>query len=115
MTTVPLDLWTRCQSVVPNDVPRDFSPRVAFVSRVSDTVLSGKDGGGEMSAPRPYVTDPFHSSSSAILQSISIYRGGGLSVSYSILDVQVCLGMMHFCQLRMCPSGDTYPKAQNNY
>ena len=54
-----------------------------------------------MSAPRPYVTDPFHSSSSAILQSISIYTEGSFSVGYSILDVQVCLSMMHFCQLGM--------------
>ena len=30
-------LWTWCQSVVPNDAPRDFDPEVAFWSQVSDT------------------------------------------------------------------------------
>ena len=31
-------LWTCCQSVVPNDAPRDFGPEVAFwVSQGSDT------------------------------------------------------------------------------
>ena len=34
--TVPLDVAPR-QSVVPNDVPRDFGPVIAFVSQGSDT------------------------------------------------------------------------------
>ena len=51
-------LWTWCQSVVPNDVPRDFGPEVAFGAKVQIPVA--RQGGREMSAPRPYVTDPFH-------------------------------------------------------
>ena len=51
-------LWTWCQSVVPNDVPRDFGPEVAFGTKVQIPVA--RQGGREMSAPRPYVTDPFH-------------------------------------------------------
>ena len=27
-------LWTWCQSVVPNDVPRDFGPVIAFGAKV---------------------------------------------------------------------------------
>ena len=50
-------LWTRCQSVVPNDVPRDFGPVIAFGAKVQIPVT--RQGGREMSAPRPYVTDPF--------------------------------------------------------
>ena len=55
-------LWTRCQSVVPNDVPRDFGPVIAFGAKFQIPVA--RQGGREMSAPRPYVTDPFHSLSS---------------------------------------------------
>ena len=55
-------LWTRCQSVVPNDVPRDFGPVIAFGAKFQIPVA--RQGGREMSAPRPYVTDPFHSHSS---------------------------------------------------
>ena len=31
---IPIEqyLWMRCQSVVPNDVPRDFGPVIAFVN-----------------------------------------------------------------------------------
>ena len=55
-------LWTRCQSVVPNDVPRDFGPVIAFGAKFQIPVV--RQGGREVSAPRPYVTDPFHSLSS---------------------------------------------------
>ena len=77
-------LWTRRQSVVPNDAPRDFGPEVAFGRQILKcqtplTLLSvvkakvvlealpgakfqipvARQGGREMSAPRPYVTEPF--------------------------------------------------------
>ena len=55
-------LWTWRQSVVPNDVPRDFGPVIAFGAKVQIPVA--RQGGREMSAPRPYVTDPFHPLSS---------------------------------------------------
>ena len=55
-------LWTWCQSVVPNDAPRDFGPEVAFGAKFQMPVA--RQGGREMSAPRPYVTDPFRPLSS---------------------------------------------------
>ena len=51
-------LWTWCQSVVPNDAPRDFGPEVAFGAKLQIPVA--RKGGREMSAPRPYETNPFH-------------------------------------------------------
>ena len=55
-------LWTWCQSVVPNDAPRDFGPEVAFGAKFQIPVA--RQGGREMSAPRPYVTQPFRPLSS---------------------------------------------------
>ena len=55
-------LWTWCQSVVPNDAPRDFCPEVAFGAKFQIPVA--RQGGREMSAPRPYVTEPFRPLSS---------------------------------------------------
>ena len=49
-------LWTRCQSVVPNDFPRDFCPWVAFVSYGSDTYRhrqAGRDR--EISQPLDHI------------------------------------------------------------
>ena len=88
-------LWTWCQSVVPNDFPRDFGPWVAFVSRVSDT-FRPKDvgqGGREMSAPRSYVTDPFHPLSSIHRRLQFLYICNGVLVLSSIWYLQVCLGI----------------------
>ena len=59
-------LWTLCQSVVPNDAPRDFGPEVAFGAKFQIPVA--RQGGREVSAPRPYVTDPFR-----LLSSVTIY------------------------------------------
>ena len=53
-TTVPLDVV----SVVPNDSLRDFGPEVAFGAKFQIPVA--RQGGREMSAPRPCVTNPFH-------------------------------------------------------
>ena len=52
-------LWTWCQSVVPNDPPRaqDFGLEVAFGAKFQIAVA--RQRGREMSAPRPYVTEPF--------------------------------------------------------
>ena len=55
-------LWTWCQSVVPKDAPRDFGPEVAFGAKFQIPVA--RQGGREMSAPRPYVTEPFRPFSS---------------------------------------------------
>ena len=45
-----------------DEYPRDFGPRIAYtVSSVSDTCRPPiRQGGREMSAPRPYETYPFH-------------------------------------------------------
>ena len=45
-----------------DDAPRDFGPEVAFslsVLSLQIPGLSDRQGGREMSAPRPRVTDPF--------------------------------------------------------
>ena len=55
-------LWTWCQSAVPNDAPRDFASEVAFGAKFQIPVA--RQGGREMSAPRPYATDPFRPISS---------------------------------------------------
>ena len=46
-----------------DEYPRDFGPRIAYtVSLVSDTSRPPiRQGGRDMSAPRPYETYPFHS------------------------------------------------------
>ena len=55
-------LWTWRQSVVPNDAPQDFGPEVAFGAKSQIPVA--RQGGRVMSAPRPYVTEPFRPLSS---------------------------------------------------
>ena len=45
------------QSVVPNDAPRDLGPEVAFGAKFQIPVA--RQGEREMSATRPYVTEPF--------------------------------------------------------
>ena len=49
--TIPIEqyLWTQCQRVVPNDVPRDFGPVIAF------RYLSPGSEGGKCRVPRPYI------------------------------------------------------------
>ena len=42
---------------VANDAPRDLGPEVGFEAKFQIPVA--KQGGREMSAPRPYVTEPF--------------------------------------------------------
>ena len=54
-------IW-RELDVVPNDAPRDFGLEVAFVAKFQIPVA--RQGGREMSAPRPYVTEPFRPLSS---------------------------------------------------
>ena len=45
-----------------DEYPRDFGPQIAYtVSLVSDNSLPPtRQGGREMSAPRPFKTNPFH-------------------------------------------------------
>ena len=70
-------LWTWRQSVVPNDAPRDFGPEVAFGTKFQIPVA--RQRGREVSAPRPYVTNPFHPLGSINITSnfhiyIKVYR-----------------------------------------
>ena len=44
-------LWTWCQSVVPNEAPRDFGPEVALGAKFQIPVAM--QGGRETSVPRP--------------------------------------------------------------
>ena len=66
-----------------------------------------RQGGREMSAPRPYLTDPFHSLSSIPrrLQFLDICHSV-LAIS-SIWYLQVCRGMKQIWQLRMRYSRNT--------
>ena len=72
-------LWTWCQSVVPNDAPRDFGPEVAFGAKFQ--IPFARQGGRVMSAPRPYVTEPFRP-----LSSINII-GSNSNIYNSILVI----------------------------
>lgn len=63
-------LWTWCESVVPDHVPRDLCSVIALcVSRIADSVRpGGRRAGRERNIdPTPQVTHPFHPSSAAIL------------------------------------------------
>ena len=64
-------VWTWRQSVVPNDAPRDFGPEVAFGAKFQIPVA--RQGGREMSAPRPYETDPFHPLGSTLNKNHFLY------------------------------------------
>ena len=86
-------LWTWRQIVVPNNVPRDFGPEVAFGTKFQIPVT--RQWGREMSAPRPYETDPFHPLSSILC----IYQS--TSVISSKWYVQVCLGTVGIWQPHM--------------
>ena len=83
-------LWTWCQSVVPNDAPRDFDPEVAFGAKFQIPVA--RQGGREMSAPRPYVTEPFRPLSSIGSNS---YIYNSILVISSMWYVQVWLPVVH--------------------
>ena len=83
-------LWTLCQSVVPNDVPRDFGPVIAFGAKVQIPVA--RQGGREMSAPRPFVTDPFHPLGSIHNNRPFLYICLSVPVISSKWYANVCLG-----------------------
>ena len=55
MRTVPLDVAPERRL---NDASRDFGPEVAFGTKFQIPVA--RQGGREVSALRPYVTNPFH-------------------------------------------------------
>ena len=92
-------LWTWCQSVVPNDVPRDFGPVIAFGAKFQIPVA--RQWGREMSALRPFVTDPFHPLGSIRSNESFPYICQSVPVTTSKWYVKVCLGKMCISQLRM--------------
>ena len=66
-------LWTWCQSVVPNDFPRDFGPWVAFVELRFRYLSSPTGREGEISRPLDHMRQiPFIQLVSQIVP-ISIY------------------------------------------
>ena len=92
---------------------RDISAlRSLFVGAGLQITVAPKDvgqGGREMPSPRPYVTNPFHSSSTIIIQSISIYiyLSKSVLVNSSIWYVQACLGVTRNQQLGVRYCGST--------
>ena len=82
-------LWTWRQSVVPNDAPRDFGPEVAFGAKFQIPVA--RQWGREMSAPRPFETDPFHPLGSICNIKQLLYICTNLPVISSMWDAQVCI------------------------
>ena len=87
-------LWTWCQSVVPNDAPRDFGPEVAFGAKFQIPVA--RQGGREMSAPRPYVTDPFRP-----LNSINNWQQSLYIQQHSSYFLHVVVASKYIERLRM--------------
>ena len=83
-------LWTWRQSVVPNDGPRDFGPEVAFGAKFQVPVA--RQGGREMSAPRPCVTDPFHPLGSICINKSFLYIYQSVPVISSKWYVKVRVG-----------------------
>ena len=93
-------LWTWRQSVVPNDVPRDFGPVIAFGAKFHIPVA--RHWGREMSARRPFVTNPFHPLGSACNNKSFLYTCQNVPVISSTWCVKVCLYMGGIWQLPMC-------------
>ena len=92
-------LWTWRQSFVPNDAPRDFGPEVAFGAKLQIPVA--RQGGREMSAPRPYGTDPFRPLGSICNNNSLLYICQSERVICSMWCLKVCLGTEGIWQLRM--------------
>ena len=92
-------LWTWRQSVVPNDAPRDFGPEVAFGAKFQISVA--RQWGREMSAPRPYETDPFHSLGSVFHMKQYIYN---ISIYLRLYEFLLPCGTHKwvYMTLRMC-------------
>ena len=93
-------LWTWRQSVVPNDAPRDFGPEVAFGTKVQMPVA--RQGGREVSGPRPYVTNLFHPLSSTYSIASFPYICQRFPVTSSKWYVKVHHGTVGIQKLRMC-------------
>ena len=91
-------LWTWRQSVEPNDAPRDFGPEVAFGTNCKVQIPVARQWGREVSASKPYVTNPFHPLSSLNNNKYFPYLYQGVPIFSSKWYGYVCLSM----QLRMC-------------
>ena len=63
-----------------------------------------------MSAPRPYVTDPFHPLGSTCNNKSFLYINQSEPAISSKWYVKVCLGTGGICQLRMCFSETLSPR-----
>ena len=85
-----------------DEYPQDFGPRIAYtVSLVSDTSRPPiRQGGREMSTPRPYETYPFRPPVLFTSYTISIYMKKCLVFFFHVAGT-LCLGMVYVCHLRM--------------
>mgnify|MGYP000654054401 CR=1 FL=1 len=94
-----------------DEYPRDFGPQIAYtVSLVSDTSRPPtlcrppiRQGGREMSAPRPYETDPFHPPAlfrHPTIPSIDIYMLEFWRYFFLMVST-LCLGAEYTRHLRM--------------
>ena len=74
-----------------------------------------RQGGREVSAPRPYVTDPTHSLGSIHNYEQFLYICNNVPFISSMWYLQMYLGTVHIRQLRMRSYGDTHFKIQSHY
>ena len=100
-----------------DEYPRDFGPRIACtVILVSDTSRPPiRQGGRDMSVPRPYQTYPFHSPALFTLNTrINFYIYTKLFSYFFHVVCTICLGTLYICHVRMCSVRIIYSKVQSH-
>ena len=93
-------LWTWRQSVIPNEVPRDFSPVIAFGTK--DTCCQAVRERNVARPPWPYVKDPFYPLGSICRSKPFPYICLSVPVTSSKWYVKGCHGTAKIQKLRMC-------------
>ena len=101
-----------------DEYPQDFGPRIAYtVSLVSDTCRPPiRQGGREMSAPRPYETDPFHQ-----LALFTSYTKSNFSIYTKLFQlllpcgINIVIGTLHICCRRMLSPRINFLRVRPNF
>jgi len=101
-----------------DEYPRDFGPRIAYtVSLVSDTCRPPiRQGGREMSAPRPCETNPFHQ-----LARFTSYTKSNFSIYTKLFQlllpcgINIVIGTLYICCLRMLSPRITFLRVWPNF
>ena len=110
---VPLDVVPERRT---KRCPPEISARGSLLwAKLQIPVVTGRQRGREMSAPRPYVTDPFHPLSSVCDYKQFLYICESVGVISSVWYRELCLGKVHIWQLRMRFCGSTHFKVQSHY